>query len=60
MEIRHSLSLDQHAPRYSVVAGGQGLDHDLRSESLQARGDAARLFKDVRDDGRAGSAFHRL
>jgi hypothetical protein len=60
VEIRDRLSLDQCTARDSVVARGQRFDDDLRSKSLQARGDPASFLEDVRDDGRAGILVHDL
>lgn len=58
VEIRHGLSLDQYTAGDAVIAGRQGLDHDLGSESLETRGYTASFFEDVSDDGRARSFIH--
>jgi hypothetical protein len=58
VEIRHGLSLDQHTPRDAVVACGQRLDHDPGSKSLKARGDAASILEDVRNDRRSRHLVH--
>ena len=58
VKIGHGLALDQHTAVDAVIASRQGLDHDLRSELLQARRNTASVLEHIRSDNNLGSTAH--